>query len=86
MQMTLEGMRGLARVLGGIPGRKSVIWVTADFPFNLIPDNRAVTDAELAESLPTISQLSLGTRSSGAVANSQRNAHTQEIREAAAQL
>lgn len=46
MQMTLEGMRGLARFLGGIPGRKSVIWVTADFPFNLIPDNRAVTDAE----------------------------------------
>ena len=86
MQMTLEGMRGLARVLGGIPGRKSVIWVTADFPFNLIPDNRAVTDAELAESLPTISQLGLSTRSSGAVANTQRNAHTQEIREAAAQL
>jgi len=79
-------MRGLARVLGGIPGRKSVIWVTADFPFNLIPDNRAVTDAELAESLPTISQLGLSTRSSGAVANTQRNAHTQEIREAAAQL
>jgi len=86
MQMTLEGMRGLARFLGGIPGRKSVIWVTADFPFNLIPDNRAVTDAELAESLPTISQLSLGTRSSGAVANSQRNSHAQEIRDAAAQL
>ena len=86
MQMTLAGMRGLSRFLGGIPGRKSVIWVTAAFPFNLIPDNRAVTDAELAESLPTISQLSLDTRSSGAVANSQRNSHTQEIREAAAQL
>jgi len=85
-QMTLEGMRGLSRFLGGIPGRKSVVWVTAAFPFNLIPDNRAVSDAELAESLPTISQLSLGTRSSGAVANSQRNSHTQEIREAAAQL
>ena len=85
-QMTLEGMRGLSRFLGGIPGRKSVVWVTATFPFNLIPDNRAVSDAELAESLPTISQLSLGTRSSGAVANSQRNSHTQEIREAAAQL
>jgi VWFA-related protein len=86
IQMTLEGMRGLARCLGGIPGRKSVIWVTAAFPFNLIPDNRAVSDAEMAESLPTISQLSLDTRSSGAVANSQRNSHTQEIREAAAQL
>jgi len=44
MQMTLAGMRGLSRFLGGIPGRKSVIWVTAAFPFNLIPDNRAVTD------------------------------------------
>lgn len=86
MQMTLEAMRGLARFLGGMPGRKSVIWVTAAFPFNLIPENRAVTDAEMAESLPTISQLSLGTRSSGAVANTERNLHTQEIRDAAAQL
>lgn len=86
MQMTLEGMRGLARYLGGLPGRKSVIWVTAAFPFNLIPENRAVSDAELAESLPTISQLGLGTRSSGSVANNQRNLHTEEIRQAAAQL
>jgi VWFA-related protein len=86
MQMTLEAMRGLGRFLGGIPGRKSVIWVTATFPFNLIPENRAVSDAELAESLPTISQLGLGTRSTGAVANTNRNLHTEEIRQAAAQL
>jgi VWFA-related protein len=86
MQMTLEAMRGLGRFLGGIPGRKSDIWVTATFPFNLIPENRAVSDAELAESLPTISQLGLGTRSTGAGANTNRNLHTEEIRQAAAQL
>ncbi|HUM06247.1 MAG TPA: VWA domain-containing protein [Terriglobales bacterium] len=86
VQVTLEGMRSLARFLGGIPGRKSVVWVTASFPFSLIPENRAVTDAEMAESLPTISQLSLGTRSSGSNASSHRESHSQEIREAAAQL
>jgi VWFA-related protein len=86
IQITLEGMRGLARFLAGLPGRKSVIWVTASFPFSIIPENHAVTDAEMNESLPTISQLSLGTRSSGTVASAQRTSHLQEIREAAAQL
>lgn len=86
IQITLEGMRGLARFLAGLPGRKSVIWVTASFPFTIIPENRAVTDAEMDESLPSISQLSLGTRASGTVASAQRTSHLQEIREAAAQL
>jgi len=86
IQVTLEGMRGLARFLGGIPGRKSVIWVTASFPFSIIPENKAVTDAEMAESLPTISQLSLGTRASGTVASAHRTSHLQEIREVSAQL
>jgi VWFA-related protein len=86
VQTTLAGMRSLSRILGGIPGRKSVIWLTAAFPFSLIPENRDITGAELAESLPTIDQLGIGTRSAGSIASVQRQQHAQEIREAAAQL
>jgi VWFA-related protein len=83
---TVGAMRALARILGGMPGRKSVIWVTAAFPFTLNPENRDVSEAELAESLPSISQLSLSTRAGGSMAGVERQGHAQEIREASAQL
>ena len=83
---TVGAMRGLARILGGIPGRKSVIWVTAAFPFSLIPEDRSVSEAELADSLPSVKQLGLSTRAGGAMAEGERQAHAQEIREASAQL
>jgi len=86
IEITLSAMRSLSRILGGIPGRKSVLWVTAGFPFTLIPEDRTVSDEELAESLPTINQLGLGTRSTGAVAGITRQEHAPEIRLAAAQL
>jgi VWFA-related protein len=86
IETTLGGMRALARILGGIPGRKSVIWVTAAFPFNLIPENRDVTSAELEESLPSVNQMGLGTRAGGSLAGVERQGHAQEIREASAQL
>jgi VWFA-related protein len=83
---TLAAMRSLARILGGIPGRKSVIWVTASFPYNLIPEDRSVSEAEMAESLPSQRQLGLDTRAGGAIAGVEREGHAQEIREASAQL
>jgi VWFA-related protein len=83
---TLAAMRSLARILGGIPGRKSVIWVTAAFPFSLIPEDRNVSEAELAESLPSQRQLGLDTRAGGAIAGVEREGHAREIREASAQL
>ncbi|MGA8311063.1 MAG: VWA domain-containing protein, partial [Terriglobales bacterium] len=83
---TVSAMRALARILGGIPGRKSVIWVTAAFPFSLIPENRDVSSEELAESLPSVNQLGLSTRAGGAIAGVERQGHAQEIREASAQL
>jgi VWFA-related protein len=86
IEITLAAMRSLARILAGVPGRKSVLWVTAGFPFSLIPEDRTISDTELAESLPTISQLSLGTRDSGSVASITRQGHAGEIRLAAAQL
>ena len=38
VQMTLEAMQQLARYLGGIPGRKNVIWFSGSFPIALDPD------------------------------------------------
>jgi VWFA-related protein len=84
VQITLAAMRALGRALGGIPGRKEVIWLTAAFPFELIPENRDVSDAELLSSLPNIRQKSVGTLSAGAIAEQQREAYAPEIREAAA--
>jgi VWFA-related protein len=86
VQTTLSAMRSLSRILSGIPGRKNVVWVTAAFPFSLIPEDRVMSEAEMAESLPTISQLGVGTRASGSVASTQRQSHAQEIREAASEL
>jgi len=86
VETTTAAMRGLARILGGMPGRKSVVWVTAAFPFSLIPEDRSISEAEMAESLPTIRQLGLGTRAAGSMAGIERTAHAQEIREASAQL
>ncbi len=86
VETTTAAMRGLARILGGMPGRKSVVWVTAAFPFSLIPEDRSISEAEMAETLPTIKQLGLGTRAAGSMAGIERTSHTQEIREASAQL
>ncbi|MGA7382509.1 MAG: VWA domain-containing protein [Terriglobales bacterium] len=51
---TVEAMRSLIRILGGIPGRKNIIWLTAGFPFSLVPQVQGFessgsrwTDAEL---------------------------------------
>jgi VWFA-related protein len=85
-ETTLAAMRSLARILGGIPGRKSVVWITAGFPFSLIPEERTISQAELDESLPSYSQMGVGTRSAGSNAATARTSHAQEIRDAAAQL
>jgi VWFA-related protein len=45
--LTLEALNSLTRILGGLPGRKNVIWVTGDIPISLIPENRNMSEAEL---------------------------------------
>ena len=50
--ITLDAMQGLSRILGGLPGRKNVVWLTASLPFDLIPEDRNVTEAELLADLP----------------------------------
>ncbi len=37
VEITLAALRALSRILGGIPGRKNVIWLSAGFPFSLLP-------------------------------------------------
>ena len=64
-ETTLEGMRSLARILGGMPGRKEVIWLTGAFPFDLIPEDRNISEAELENTAHGIQQRSLATIAGG---------------------
>ncbi len=37
IQLTLNSMKQIARALAGVPGRKSMLWATAGFPFSITP-------------------------------------------------
>jgi VWFA-related protein len=84
--ITIEAMKSLSRILGGLPGRKNVVWLTASLPFDLIPEDRAVTEAERIDDVPGVQRRSLATLSSGSQAAEQRALHGGEIREAESQL
>lgn len=84
--ITLNALNSLARILGGLPGRKSIIWVTGDLPFSLIPENRSVTDAELSEDLPSLDTRRVGQHAAGSAAEFFRQSHAEDIRETAARL
>lgn len=83
---TLDAMRTLGRALGGIPGRKEVIWLTAGFPFDLRPQDRNVSQAEMEMVTLGDQQMSLGTRAAGSTAEQFRESHSKEILQAAAEL
>ena len=84
--ITLEAMQELSRMLGGLPGRKNVVWLTADLPFDLIPEDRSMSDTELMADLPSVRQKSVGTIATGSLASQQRSLHGQEIKEAETDL
>ncbi|MGA3090019.1 MAG: VWA domain-containing protein [Terriglobales bacterium] len=85
--ITIEAMKALARILGGLPGRKNVVWLTSSLPFDLVPQDRDVSDAELLAELPGQGkQRSVGVNAAGSQAAEQRELHGQEIREAESQL
>ena len=85
--ISIEAMRSLSRLLGGLPGRKNVVWLTAYMPFDLIPEDRAMSDAELAADLPAQGrQRSVGVNAGGSLAAEQRSLHNQEIRDAESRL
>lgn len=84
--MTLDALNSLARILGGIPGRKNLIWVTGDVPFSFIPEDRVMTDAELEETLPSLNTRRVGEHSAGNTAAMFRQSHAEQIREVASRL
>src|SRR5438067_11076934 len=83
---SFEAAQGLGRILGGLPGRKNIIWVTGNLPFSLIPENRNMTNAELEENLPSLKIRSVDQHSAGNYAATFRQGHADEIRETAARL
>lgn len=85
--ITIEAMKALSRMLGGLPGRKNVVWLTASLPFDLVPEDRNVTDAELLADLPGQgSQRSVNVNAAGSLAAQARQLHGQDIKEAESQL
>jgi VWFA-related protein len=84
--ITLEALNSLGRMLGGLPGRKNIIWVTGTLPFSLVPENRTVSDAELAEDLPSLNTRRVGEHSEGSMAAANRQSNAQQIRETEARL
>lgn len=44
-EATLRAFQQLAHRLHGVPGRKSLIWISGGFPFSLDPNSAAVSDA-----------------------------------------
>jgi VWFA-related protein len=85
--ITLDAMQALSRMLGGLPGRKNVVWLTANLPFDLVPEDRAVTDAELLADLPGQGkQRSVSVNAAGSQAAEQRQLYAPQIREAEARL
>ena len=81
-----ERPNSLSRILGGMPGRKNLIWVTGDLPFSFIPENRTMTDAGVAEALPSLNTRRVGEHSAGNYAETFRASHAEEIRETASRL
>jgi hypothetical protein len=84
--ITLTALNSLSRILGGLPGRKSIIWVTGNLPFSLIPENRAMGEEELEESLPSMDTRRVGEHAAGSTAATIRSSHATEIRETSANL
>lgn len=85
--ITIEAMKGLSRLLGGLPGRKNVVWLTASLPFDLVPEDRNVTDAELLADLPGQGrERSVTVNAAGSQAAQARQLHGQDIKEAESQL
>ena len=84
-EVTLDAMRRLTRILGGIPGRKNVIWLAGGFPFTLNPD--ALYDSgELSRMFQRPVQLQSGAESGEVLNPSQNSLYADQIREIAAQM
>ena len=85
--MTLNALASIARILGGLPGRKNLIWVTGDISdLSFIPEDRVMSSAELSEDLPSMETRRVEEHASGNYAATFRASHAEEIRETASRL
>lgn len=84
--LTVDAFQSLARSLGGLPGRKSIIWLSAGIPFSMVPEDRAISEEEMQATLPSIRQFKGEVNAGGSVAQTVRQSFTNEIKQAAAQL
>ena len=85
--ITLDAMRSLTWMLGGLPGRKNVVWLTASLPFDLVPEDRNVSDAQLLADLPAQGkQRPVALNAAGSLAAEQRSLYADQIRQAESQL
>jgi VWFA-related protein len=84
--LTLNALNSIARILGGLPGRKNLIWVTGDLPFSLIPEDRNMSQEEIEDAQAGINTRRVGQHAAGNMAETFRQSHAQEIRETSARL
>ena len=84
--LSLSALNSLARILGGLPGRKNLIWITGNLPFSLTPETRTMTDTELEETLPSLDTRRVGQHAAGNQAATFRQSHAEDIRELNARL
>jgi VWFA-related protein len=85
--ITLSALNSLARILGGLPGRKNLIWVAGDLrDISFIPEDRTMTQDEREEAQSGINTRRVGQHAAGIAAETFRTAHAQEFRETAARL
>jgi VWFA-related protein len=85
--VTLAALGSLARILGGLPGRKNLIWVAGDLrDFSFIPEDRTMTQQEIDEAQSGINTRRVGEHAAGNSEETFRTSHAQEVREVAARL
>ena len=85
--LTLAALESLARILGGMPGRKNLIWVAGDLSdISFIPEDRNMSQEEIEEAQSGINTRRVGEHAAGNAAEVFRTAHAQEFRETAAHL
>jgi len=85
--LTLAALQSLARILGGMPGRKNLIWIAGDLrDLSFIPEDRTMTQEEIDEAQSGIDTRRVGEHAAGNAAETFRTAHAEEFRETAARL
>jgi VWFA-related protein len=84
--VTINAMRELSRLLAGLPGRKNVIWVTSNFPFDLIPQDANMSDAEMITERHGGGGRSVGVNVPGSTVAVPRQLHLDEIKQAESEL